>query len=81
MPVPRSPARPPTRSATEAGCDEDQVGPGHHPADLLGILFGSLPPDGGVAAGPETLRQLRADLDAPLASESSSTWASVLTAM
>ena len=55
---------PRTRPATEAGCDEDQVGPGHHPADLLGILFGSLPPDGGVATGPETLRQLRADLDA-----------------
>ena len=52
------------RPATEAGRDEDQVGPGHHPADLLGILLGRLPPDGGVAAGPETLRQLLADLDA-----------------
>ena len=56
---------PRARPATKAGRDEDQVGPGHHPADLLGILLGSLAPDGGVAAGPETLRQLLADLDAP----------------
>ena len=56
---------PRARAATEAGRDEDQVGPGHHPADLLGILFSGLAPDGGVAAGPETLGQLLADLDPP----------------